>query len=165
MATKYSKQQIPVDRLTQEKTLRDTELGVWCAACTTKADGHSRILDIMNSERYIRKILAPFYENLTDMDRHDGFIQQYSVTVHTSCQSLGVVRNVLGTELLLVICGLLVRKIEHNVTIRDYYLWEVWKTTYRRAMHASTHTQDKLKKKNHQARSIGNFQTRTSNSI
>jgi len=68
------------------------------------------VLNIMISERYISKILAPFYEYVTDMDRHDGFLQQYSATVRTACQSVAVLRNVLGTELLVVLCGLLVRK-------------------------------------------------------
>ena len=95
--TRHSKQKIPVDnniRLTQEKRLRDVEVGVWCAVCMTSVIGHIRLLDITNSKRYIRKILAPFYENLTDTYRHDGFFRQYSATVHTSCQSMAVLQNV-----------------------------------------------------------------------
>jgi len=65
----------------------------------------------MNSERYIRTILAPFYEHLTDMYRHNGFLQQYRATVHETCQSMAALQNVLAAELLLVLCGLLVLKI------------------------------------------------------
>lgn len=60
--------------------------------------GHKELRKV--HQKNSRTILWKF-----DMEMHDGFLQQYSATVHTLCQSLAVLRNVLGTKLLFVICA------------------------------------------------------------
>jgi hypothetical protein len=47
----------------------------------------------MNSDRYIRNTLEPFFEQLTDEERQYGYFQEDSSTLHATWNSMSALQG------------------------------------------------------------------------
>ena len=52
--------------------------------------------NIITSERYIHNILEPFFDQLTEQEKQQGWFQQDGATAHTARVSMAAVGEVFG---------------------------------------------------------------------
>jgi hypothetical protein len=54
--------------------------------------------DTVNSDRYVRDILEPFFQELTEEETRYGYYHQDGATAHTACNSMQRLRDVFDDE-------------------------------------------------------------------
>jgi hypothetical protein len=67
-----------------EVPLHDVKIGVWCAISAHRIIGPVFFQETINSERYVRLILTPFFRELTEEEKTDGYFVQDNATTHTA---------------------------------------------------------------------------------
>jgi hypothetical protein len=91
-------------------------LGLVCRWCAEDVFCH----DTINSERYMRLILAPVFDHLTDEERSYGPRMKNNVTAHTTKNSVDALDGVLGDRV--TSRGLWpLRSPDFNLC--DFYFW------------------------------------------
>ena len=126
-------------RLIHEVPLHDQKIGVWCAVTAERIIGPIFFDDTINSDRYRRNILEPFFQQLTDDELRYAYFQQDSATAHTAHNSLQDIEAVFDDR---VISKGLWPPRSPDLTLCDFYLWGTLKNKdYRN----NPHTMDELK--------------------
>ena len=87
-------------RLLYDAPLHDITVAV-CASSATRTTRPTFLMDTINSKTYIEKILAKFYENLSDQEREYGFFQQGGSSLETGCNSMAVLQSNCGDRIIL----------------------------------------------------------------
>jgi hypothetical protein len=91
---------------------------VWCAVTARQIIGPIFFQDTVNSERYHTEILAPFFEQLSDIERQYAYFQQDSATPHIASNSLHAIREVFDDR---IISEGLWPPRSPDVTVCDYF--------------------------------------------
>jgi hypothetical protein len=73
--------------------LHDIKIGVWCAVSVRRIIGPIFYHETVNSDRHVRNILVPFFEQLNDDERQYVYFQQDSATAHTARNSMSALQD------------------------------------------------------------------------
>ena len=74
-----------------QKPLHDQKVGVWCALSRGRIIGPIFFENTITSEHYIRNILEPFFDQLTEHEKQQGWFQQDGATAHLAHVSMAAV--------------------------------------------------------------------------
>jgi inhibitor of nuclear factor kappa-B kinase subunit alpha len=115
--------------------LHDIKIGVWCAVSARRIIGPIFYHETVNSDRYVRHILEPFFEQLTDDERQYGYFQQDNATAHTARNSISALQEVFDDRI--ISTGLWPPR-SPDLSVCDFYLWgnlkgKVYRNTSRTA--------------------------------
>jgi hypothetical protein len=80
--------------------LRDIKIGVRCAVSVKRIIGPIFYHKTVNSDRYVRNTLKPFFEQLTDDERQCGYFQQDNATAHTAQNSMSALQEVFDDRII-----------------------------------------------------------------
>ena len=83
-----------------QKPLHDQKVGVWCALSRRRIIGPIFFENTITSERYIHNILEPFFDQLTEQEKQQGWFQQDDATAHTARVSMAAVGEVFGDRVI-----------------------------------------------------------------
>jgi hypothetical protein len=103
-----------------EVPLHDLKVGVWCAISARRIIGPVFFHETINSERYVRLILSPFFDQLTDEEKSYGHFMQDNATAHTANNSMVALDEVFGER---VISRGLWPPRSPDLNPCDFYLW------------------------------------------
>jgi hypothetical protein len=80
--------------------LLDIMTAVWCAVSSRRIIGPILYYETVNSDRYVRNVLEPFFEQLTDDERQYGYFQQDNATAHTAPHSVSALQEVFDDRII-----------------------------------------------------------------
>jgi hypothetical protein len=100
--------------------LHDIKIGVWCAVSARRIIGPIFYHEIVNSDWYVRNILKPCFEQLTDDGRQCGYFQQDNATAHTARNSVSALQEVFDDR---IISTRLWPPRSPDLSVCDFYLW------------------------------------------
>lgn len=103
------------------RPLHDVKIGVWCAISARRIIGPIFFRETINADRYIDLILRPFFQELTEEERSNGYFMQDNATAHTANRSMEVIREVFEDR----VVNYPPRSPDLNPC--DYYLWGMLK--------------------------------------
>ena len=105
-----------------QKPLHDQKVGAWCALLRGRIIGPIFFENTITSERYIHNILEPFFDQLTEQEKQQGWFQQdgAGATAHIARVSMAAVGEVFGDRV--ISCGLWPPR-SPDLTPPDFYLW------------------------------------------
>jgi hypothetical protein len=123
--------------------LHDLKVGVWCAISARRIIEPVFVHETINSERYVRLILSPFFDQLTDEEKSYGHFMQDNATVHTANNSMVALDEVFGER---VISRGLWPPRSHDLNPCDFYLWGTLKEkVYVKNPHSLEELQENIK--------------------
>ena len=103
-----------------QKPLHDQKVGVWCALSRGRIIGPIFFENTITSKRYIHNILEPFFNQLTEQEKQQGWFQKDGATAHTASVSMAAVGEVFGDRV--IFRGLWPPR-SPDLTPPDFYLW------------------------------------------
>jgi hypothetical protein len=103
-----------------EVPLHDVKLGVWCAISARRITGLVIFHEAINSERYVRLILSPFYIQQTNEEKSYAHFVQDNATAHIANNSMVALDNVFGER---IISPGLWPPQSPDLNSCDFYLW------------------------------------------
>jgi hypothetical protein len=108
------------------------KIGVWCAVSARWIIRPMSYHETVNSDRYVRNILEPFFEQLTDDERQYGYFQQDNATAHIARNSMSALQEVFDDR---IITTRLWPPRSPDLSVCDFYLWGSLKgNVYRNAL-------------------------------
>lgn len=125
--------------IVQEVPLHPIKIGVWCAVSARRIIGPVFFEGRVNSDFYVRTMLRPFLNELTQEEKDYGYFQQDGATAHTAHNSIATLHEVYDDRI--ISTGLWPPR-SADLTYCDYYLWGYLKgKVYRN----NPHTLEELK--------------------
>jgi hypothetical protein len=103
-----------------EVPLHDVKIGVWCAISAHRIIGSVFCQYTINSERYVRLILTPFFRELTEEEKTCGYFKQDNATAHTASHSMNEINQVFGDRM---VSRWLRPPRSPDLNPCDFYLW------------------------------------------
>jgi hypothetical protein len=79
--------------------LHDLKVGVWSAISAQSTIQPMSFHKTINSERYVRLILTPFFSQLTD-EKSYGYFMKDNITVHTANNSMVALDEVFSEQVI-----------------------------------------------------------------
>jgi hypothetical protein len=79
--------------------LHDLKVAVWCAIIAWRTIQPVSFQETINSERYVRLSLSPFFGQLTDEKSYKYFMQD-NATAHTANNSMAALEKVSGEQVI-----------------------------------------------------------------
>jgi hypothetical protein len=80
--------------------LNDIKIGLWCAVRARQITGPIFYHETVNSDRYVRNILVPFFEQLTDDERQYGYFQHDNATAHAARNSMSALQEMFEDKII-----------------------------------------------------------------
>lgn len=119
---RYWSQENPHDF--HELPLHDSKIGVWCAVSENRILGPIFYEETINSDRYVRLILTPFFEQLVEEEKLHRHFMQDNATAHTANNSMDAIDEIFGER---VISRRLWPARSPDLNPCDFYLWGMLK--------------------------------------
>jgi hypothetical protein len=79
-----------------EVPLHDVKIGVWCAISAHRIIGPVFFQETINSELYVKLILTPFFRELTEEEKTNGYFMQDNTTAHSANHSMNEINQLFG---------------------------------------------------------------------
>jgi hypothetical protein len=123
--------------------LHDMKIGVWCAVSARRIIGPVFYHETVKSDRYVRNILEPFFEQLIDDEIQYGCFQQDNAIAHTARNSMSALQEVFDDRI--ISTGLWLPRVP-DLSVCDFYLWGNLKgKVYRNTPHTAEVLQNELR--------------------